>query len=107
VQADADEIAAGARAQELVDDADKIADALAALGERVRKISKRFTHVDPTIGAVGVVADIQSDVMQGTGAIGALLWTLTRDAGAYDRDRQAATISARRSAANRPGRQSG
>jgi hypothetical protein len=90
-----DEIFTGPRAQELVEDAEKIAAALIALGERVRAVSKRFTRVDPVTGAVAVVADMQSDVMQGTGAIGSLFWTLVTDAGAYDRDRQFALTSSR------------
>ncbi len=87
-------IGASAAVQELVEDGEGVADALERLAGRVRKLSQRFTQLGPQTGtAVGVAAELVSDVMQGTGALGTLLWTLTSNAGTYDRE-QAARIAA-------------
>jgi len=98
VQASARMIAASAAAQELVEDGEGIADALTRLADRVRKLSQRFAHLDPDTGtAVGAAAELVSDVVQGTGGLGPLLWTLTNDAGRFDREQRAARHAARAS----------
>lgn len=94
-QASARRTATDAAVRELVEDGESVADALTHLAGRVRKMSQRFAHIGPDTGtAVGVAAELVSDVVQGTGALGTLMWTLTNNASRFDREQQAARIAA-------------